>query len=301
MLNKKKRILRHFRVSVVALAALALSGCGAVREYYQVCEFAGKNVQKVDGVFTFENADCVVRYDFWSEYGKTNFLFTNKSDKDLFVILPSCYVVKNGIVEEYFVDGFRKMSDEFMESVGTSSLTSKSSSLSLRSSQSSERSTIVRMDSVLRVPAGASKQITGVRLLSERIVECADGYKQQMPSERSDATTYGEAGSPLRIKNHIAYSFTRGSSDLCEIDNEFWVCSRQNVNARVVNSTIKPEYVCNLKKKQSVFYGNERFVAAGNPGSASSSQMPISGISGRDKFFVKYRNADYIYVVGANN
>ena len=64
----------------VFASLLLLSACNPIRYCYQVYEVNSPEV-KVDGdVIYFENSDCRITYNLWSDGGNLNFIMKNKTN-----------------------------------------------------------------------------------------------------------------------------------------------------------------------------------------------------------------------------
>lgn len=72
------------------LAAIAVSLCchHAGKVFYQVYTVEAPGSVEKENALVYENEDCKVMYNLWSEDGYIGFIFKNKTDKDLFVIYP---------------------------------------------------------------------------------------------------------------------------------------------------------------------------------------------------------------------
>ena len=84
------------RIYLVALAAtLTLSSCNTV--FYQVYNTEAPGMIEKDNSLVYENEDCKLMYNLWAEDGSLGFIMHNKTDRDLFVVLPQTFFIKNGI------------------------------------------------------------------------------------------------------------------------------------------------------------------------------------------------------------
>ena len=89
------------RIYLVALAAtLTLSSCNTV--FYQVYNTEAPGMIEKDNSLVYENEDCKLMYNLWAEDGSLGFIMHNKTDRDLFVVLPQTFFIKNGIAFDYY-------------------------------------------------------------------------------------------------------------------------------------------------------------------------------------------------------
>lgn len=91
--------MRKLLLAAIA-ASLMLSSCGKV--FYQVYTVEAPGSIEKENALVYENEDCKVMYNLWSEDGYIGFIFKNKTDKDLFVILPQTFFIKNGVAFDYY-------------------------------------------------------------------------------------------------------------------------------------------------------------------------------------------------------
>ena len=88
-------------ISICAMALLLLSSCSKSL-YYQVYEVQSQDVTLQNNLLTYENDECVVKYNLWSLGGNLSFLFTNKTDKNLFIVMPKSFFILNGVANDYY-------------------------------------------------------------------------------------------------------------------------------------------------------------------------------------------------------
>jgi hypothetical protein len=90
--------LKFFTIG--ALATL-LTACGGVDTYYQVYK-TSNGLQQKESVLTYEDENCIVTYNLWSDGGNVGFNFENKTDKDIYLDLDKCFFILNGEAYNYF-------------------------------------------------------------------------------------------------------------------------------------------------------------------------------------------------------
>ena len=77
----------------------SLTSCNNV--FYQVYD-VDSSLNQNDNSLVFENEDCKVMYNLWSEDGSLSFVFMNKTDKDIFINMGQTFNIKNGAANDYF-------------------------------------------------------------------------------------------------------------------------------------------------------------------------------------------------------
>lgn len=71
-----------FKLIFTLLGVICFSSC--MSNFYQVYSVDTNGAKQIDNSLVFENEDCKVLYNLWSNNGKVNFAFYNKTDKDIF-------------------------------------------------------------------------------------------------------------------------------------------------------------------------------------------------------------------------
>ena len=89
---------------------LALLTISCQPYYYQVYEVTSQDVSQGGDVLLSENEDCRVTYNLWSENGDVSFLFFNKTDSNLYVVMPKSFFILNGIANDYYTQSIYGMS-----------------------------------------------------------------------------------------------------------------------------------------------------------------------------------------------
>ena len=88
--------------SVILLCLLV--GCASYNNsFYQVYETKlsdNINIDK-DNIY-YEDDNCKIIYDFWSNGGNAGFSFYNKTNKNIYLDLEESFFIKNGIAYSYF-------------------------------------------------------------------------------------------------------------------------------------------------------------------------------------------------------
>ena len=86
---------------MAATIGMCLASCKST--YYQVYDCGYDNSMKLqDNSLVFENEDCKVLYNLWSEGGVVRFAIYNKTNKDIFVNMSQTFFTKNGLANEYY-------------------------------------------------------------------------------------------------------------------------------------------------------------------------------------------------------
>lgn len=228
--------MRKLLLAAIA-ASLMLSSCS--KAFYQVYTVEAPGSVEKENTLVYENEDCKVMYNMWSEDGYIGFIFYNKTDKDLFVILPQTFFIKNGVALEYYRN--REYHKTEIVSSGVTLGVAVSGKYdwygvpgSLNANENRQRrvsKTIVEKENpIVCIPPHSSKEINEYIISGQWIRDC--NKKQAYPSTKSIPVTYSKEDSPLVFKNRIAYTFDNGGKDLKYVENEFWISELVNYSKK---------------------------------------------------------------------
>ena len=95
--------MKKFSIILAALATLLFSSCS--KTFYQVYQVEGDQMNVTDEAIVFDNDDCSVLYNLWSSGGNMSFLFTNKTDHSLYLIMSESFYIQNGEARDYYKEG----------------------------------------------------------------------------------------------------------------------------------------------------------------------------------------------------
>ncbi len=88
------------------LCASMLASCGGTFKYVQICTAKSidnaTTAQSTDEGLLYENEDCIVKYNLWSNGGDAGFVFYNKTDKVIHIDLSQTFLIKNGVAYDYY-------------------------------------------------------------------------------------------------------------------------------------------------------------------------------------------------------
>ena len=79
---------------IVAFATMLMfSSCSST--FYQVYQVEAEQMEVTDNAIIFENDDCTVLYDLWANGGNMSFLFTNKTDNSIYLVMSESFYIQN--------------------------------------------------------------------------------------------------------------------------------------------------------------------------------------------------------------
>ena len=100
--------MKTFNQALVAiLLATVVCSCKTQQVYYQIAqtkpvdEAAVKCIDADNGYF-YQDQNCRISYNFWSEKGDAGFTVTNLTDQVLFILKDKCFYVKDGVSYDYY-------------------------------------------------------------------------------------------------------------------------------------------------------------------------------------------------------
>lgn len=232
------------------ILSLTLIMCAcAPKSYYQLYKVSTDELELKNDLLTYENEYCIISYNLWGENGDLSFLLYNKTDKDMFVIMPQSFFIKNGMAYDYYTNAVHT-SRAVVQSGNSSSYTSSYAGImgnvglgnkrtsTYAKTTTTESSTTTTEMAVICIPPRAAKSFNGFQLISSAYKEC-DDYDFNYPKKATDSITYAKEDSPWIFRNRIAYTFD-GDSDNCEyIDNELWVSYLQNYHTSAMLKRIE--------------------------------------------------------------
>ena len=177
---------------------LSLISCSNYN-FVQVYEIQSENCSKDNDVLTYSNDDCSVMYDFWSEGGDGGFIFHNKTNKNIYLVMSMSSFIKNGMVNDY--DSFLMVETKTPDA-----------HLSARA---------------LCVPPMSWRKVKGFCIFNNVKMEC-DNRDSNYPKTSSAKITYTKDDTPMCFSNRLAYCLDSNLNDIKYVENIFWVSSLQN-------------------------------------------------------------------------
>lgn len=210
------------KIAAVLSMVIILASCS--KTYYQVYTVSTSNLEQNKKTLEYENNDCLINYNLWAEQGNPGFTIQNKTDKDIFIILPQSFFIKNGIAYDYYKN--REFKESRTLNVSTESMhgmfwnygataTAKSSEKTLSSAVSYHEMPVIC------IPPHSVKGISEYSIIGKYIRSCND--YQEKPKKASTPIQFTEEESPICFKNRITYSFDKNGCKTNYIENEFWV------------------------------------------------------------------------------
>lgn len=98
--------MKTFKFAILALSVAGLmSSC--TKMYYQIAQTKPVDPAVIqndndDSGYYYEDRNCRITYDFWSENGDASFTVYNKTDQILYIDMTKTFYIKNGVSTMYY-------------------------------------------------------------------------------------------------------------------------------------------------------------------------------------------------------
>lgn len=230
-------------VSILSALASLLMIASCATSYYQVATVEPMNsLTKSDNGLVYEDNNCRIEYNFWSQGGNPGFKVTNKTDKDLFIHKDRCFYIFNDYAQNYFKgrEYTTATSRSIAKSIGFSfnaifgnlaniitnqgveglAATTKGEKVS----QSYELMTPEEQIAV--IPPKSYKTFEEYNIFDKIYKSC---NLKETPWGKQEATeTFNQQTTPIRFSNAISYSMGRVDNELIRVNNDFYVSAFSN-------------------------------------------------------------------------
>ncbi len=259
----------------VLAACACLSSCGTTYKFVQICTAEpvanATTAQKTDNGLAYENEDCIVSYNLWSEGGNAGFVFYNKTDKVIHIDLSKTFFVKNGVAYDYYIPSTLTKTTAsntestaaaiyggaYYASAGAAIAASKSASLfaalsaeegatiygsrsqsnSVSFGRSESVSTTNKM--IVSIPPKAARLVSLYSIQENLFYDCdLNAYPN-----KSEHLTYSADNSPLTFANYITYS-VGDSENTQAIENQFYISEVANYAEPYIITFLPKQKIC---------------------------------------------------------
>jgi hypothetical protein len=251
-----------------------------VTSYYQIYKtIPSENTILKDDFLVYEDENCMVLYNFWSEGGNMVFLFHNKTDENIYLNLGESFFIYNGIAYNYYRNRtftFSKASSS-SSSVSSSSINTYGISVSKSNTDinysnlvyglnlistltniamqeasssstntkgqtiSSEESVSYNEEKIVCIPSKTTKIISEY-IVNEHVYKDCD--LSLFPKKKDiKSKMFSKEVSPFVFSNRLSY-YIEGTTKIIRFENEFYVSEISN---HTENEIIEWKYVdeCN--------------------------------------------------------
>lgn len=265
---------------MAAFVSVLLSSCVGTYQYCQVFETKpvkqDNSIKKDEGALRYENTQCVIDYNFWSNGGSADFYFYNKTDEIIYIDLAKSFFMMNGIAYDLYLDREWSKTD-FIGEVSTYSygygesrsatigagiivpsllndgvVGVKASKSAIRSSSVSSGRAVTHSESrtvttkekhIIAIPPHGRKYVKTYNITDSPMLSC-DLQRYPSHSARLDFTY---DNTPFRFANVISYSVGE-NEHLVTVSNEFYVSAVTNFAEPEIVEMKKREELCENKR-----------------------------------------------------
>lgn len=231
-------------VKFIPLIAVLLTSCSSTY-YYQVYRAVPSDrIVAQDDLLVFEDENCMVSYNLWSEGGSIGFRIYNKTGSNIYLNLEESFFVLNGISNDYYKN---RVYTNSMNSGSTSLRNATTISPVIAASKtvvtSSGYSVSFIEEKIVCIPSKTSKIISEYKI-NETLFRDCDLFKYPTKNQITPLI-FSKEESPFVFSNRIAYCVGL-TSDLIRFENEFYVTEIINIPESEMFKSKYDEY-CNQK------------------------------------------------------
>ena len=232
---------------LVCVVITSLFSVSCTQSFYQIYTMDSKDLKMQDNSLLFENADCQVSYNFWSDGGYVSFAFKNKTDRDIFINMNESFLVVNGNAHNYFEAKTYTYGSAFATSIGYVeslgvSLSGKTGvwsnkhytasagvAASITSKSAIMNTVSIKEQEVVCIPANSFKTFSKFCLSPAIYQKCVK--KVDYPSKKVSLAKFDSDNSPIMMNNRLTYGFKSDNVDK-HIDNVFWLGEIENYSEK---------------------------------------------------------------------
>jgi hypothetical protein len=233
--------MKPVKILLYSVLLLIIYSCGST-SYFQVFKATPSNKLIVnDNALFFEDENCKVSYNLWSQGGNIGFQFYNKTDNNMYLHLDESFFILNGFSYNYY--GNRTYTETNSSAAANSSEVSLSSSVtginqsdliqnnrvSLSDATAVFRSSGTAVsyseEKIICIPAKTTKIVSEYLINKSFIRDCE---LTKYPTKGNEKIkSYTKEQSPFTFSNRLAYS-TGKNMNLIKFENEFYVSEISN-------------------------------------------------------------------------
>jgi len=214
---------------IIPFITLLLTSCSVTTNYYQVYKTNSDNGILAKNKIVFEDENCEVSYNLWSNGGDVGFSIYNKTENDLTVFLNKTFFVLNGVAYEYFQNRtFSKSSNSGATVTSFNYPNYWNYSVANIAGETSFSAVHIEKPE-LTIPRKTLINISEYKVTNTRYANCS---LSKYPSQKNLTTLiYSKDNSPFIFYNLITYST---KSDTLRLENKFYVSEITNYSSTLM-------------------------------------------------------------------
>lgn len=241
-------------LGIIILLMAFFSSC--VTSYYQVYKASsGENISLMDNKLVYEDENCKVFYNLWSEGGNIGFKFFNKTNKNIYLNMEESFFILNGTSNNYYKNRIFTRSNTLGTSVSNSRNAGKSmtgiNNLNLIQTNSISATNYSELiashgyavsfneEKIICIPSLTAKNIAEYNITNSLFRDC-DLFKY--PSRNQIKTkSFNKDNSPLTFSNQLIYSVDKSGQPV-KVKNDFFVSEITNYPETEILESVIEEY-----------------------------------------------------------
>lgn len=246
--------MKRFKMIVTTLMTAALAICVSsctTEQYFQVYKANGTNVKTQNEGLVYDDSNCQLTYNLWSDGGNAGFLFENKTDQTIYIHLDKCFFIENGIANDYFLNrsfgsgainsfGIANSTSiaaapssnsdrSILSSFGLARIIGLGASSSSKESASYSKSVTFNEKSLVAIPPHSSKRVSEYCIAGQIYRSC--NLMLFPTAKRINPLNFDENSSPIRFTNYITYSLGEKGAEQTIVNN-FYVAQIKNLSEK---------------------------------------------------------------------
>jgi len=223
------------------------------KNYFQVYEAVPENAELTDNSIKFEDENCQITYNLWSEGGDIGFNFLNTTSEYITINKEKSFFIINGFAYDYYLNRIQGSTSNESVLKSSSSVYNGYRRNSFSQALSASNSVSFQESTNEIIPPKTLKRISEYRINSTLLRNCD---LLRFPSKNEIMSlSYSKENSPFVFSNLISY--TMNDKEFL-IENKFHISSIANYPKGELVTKIDVEY-CGEKRyeKEEVFKQNE--------------------------------------------
>jgi hypothetical protein len=219
---------------VLALSVLGVfvTSCRGV-DFYQVYKTESESVKiKGENSISYEDAQCRIDYNLFSEYGDAGFSFFNKTDEVIHLLLDESYYVSNGNAYDYYQNRIFQIGNNYSFLASNSNTGYKNeytnvlTTITGASASNHSNSISFIEPKIISIPSKTKKSIRGFAISNSLYRDCELFL---YPTSKQEKTKYFTSNnSPIILYNTITYRVGVKDNKV-KIKNDFYVSEITNL------------------------------------------------------------------------
>ena len=199
---------------------------------YQVYKVVpDSNIVQKENNLVYEDNNCKIIYDLWSEGGDIGFLLYNKTSSNIYLNVEESFFIVNGIAYNYFKN--RTFSNSSNQAIA---LTYKYSSFNSNNMTSIGETTSRIEEKIIIIPPSSGKYLREYKIQEEEFKNC-DFVDELGNSKKSKTLIFDKSNSPIKCSNKIKYTVGKNGQDI-DIENSFYISEISNCPAEEITDLI---------------------------------------------------------------